>query len=732
MEENRKQFWVPSMDSKRTSYNAGAKRKTLTPKKNDVQNKNKPIKGNNTTKSAKLSANSQEKVKKGAKSNSGVKKQVKAQNTKTNTAKKQVKKTVNVQKTGKSLEKKAKRVATKTTQKETNMPTKRKVVDLNLTAEQKASLKVLSERNQKKIIANELLSDNSTAGRVGKDLTAKKQIPDLGKSNLRVTFIGGIGEIGKNMTLLEYGDDMIMIDAGQSFADETVPGIDSVVQDLTYLEANKSKLRAIFITHGHEDHIGGLWYALKTVKAPIYGSAVSLGLIEGKLAEAKELDGTVLKCVKPGATVSAGKFKVEFVSMTHSIPGAFGLAITTPVGTVFHTGDFKIDATPIGNDYCDLKRIAELGKKGVLLLMSDSTNVERQGFSLSESVVGKTFKQLISSYKNQRIIIATFASNIHRLQQIADYAKEYHRKITFTGRSMINVTEMAMKIGELHCDRDLIVDIDKIDKYADNEIIIVSTGSQGEVMSALNRMALDDYPKVKLGDNDVVILSSSPIPGNEKQINNLINQLYRKNCKIIYNEIAEVHASGHAYKEELKIIMSLVRPKFFIPVHGEYRHLKNQQLLAKEMGIPERNVIIPELGMQVEVGKDFIKVAGQVPAGDVLIDGTGRGDKDSDVIRDRLYLAKEGMCVVVVKIDENSKRLVARPRIFSRGFIYKDELSEILTGSQDYIMGQLDLVDLKSFESTREMEAYIKKIALAYFSKHTKRRPMIVPIVVEI
>lgn len=732
MEENRKQFWVPSMDSKRTSYNAGAKRKTLTPKKNDVQNKNKPIKGNNTTKSAKLSANSQEKVKKGAKSNSGVKKQVKAQNTKTNTAKNQVKKTVNVQKTGKSLEKKAKRVATKTTQKETNMPTKRKVVDLNLTAEQKASLKVLSERNQKKIIANELLSDNSTAGRVGKDLTAKKQIPDLGKSNLRVTFIGGIGEIGKNMTLLEYGDDMIMIDAGQSFADETVPGIDSVVQDLTYLEANKSKLRAIFITHGHEDHIGGLWYALKTVKAPIYGSAVSLGLIEGKLAEAKELDGTVLKCVKPGATVSAGKFKVEFVSMTHSIPGAFGLAITTPVGTVFHTGDFKIDATPIGNDYCDLKRIAELGKKGVLLLMSDSTNVERQGFSLSESVVGKTFKQLISSYKNQRIIIATFASNIHRLQQIADYAKEYHRKITFTGRSMINVTEMAMKIGELHCDRDLIVDIDKIDKYADNEIIIVSTGSQGEVMSALNRMALDDYPKVKLGDNDVVILSSSPIPGNEKQINNLINQLYRKNCKIIYNEIAEVHASGHAYKEELKIIMSLVRPKFFIPVHGEYRHLKNQQLLAKEMGIPERNVIIPELGMQVEVGKDFIKVAGQVPAGDVLIDGTGRGDKDSDVIRDRLYLAKEGMCVVVVKIDENSKRLVARPRIFSRGFIYKDELSEILTGSQDYIMGQLDLVDLKSFESTREMEAYIKKIALAYFSKHTKRRPMIVPIVVEI
>ncbi len=725
MEEIKKTFWVPAMNNKRTTYNSELENDKKTTKQRVVKN-------GHISKNVKPSATNKNVEKTIAqKQPSRQNKLASKQNNGNDLDKKLTKKIANSGKTLTNTNSKKPIRKTSTSKKTTTKATKNvENKQANLT-NAKTLVKTLSQRKHN-IAEKELLLDNTTLGRAEKEFVEKKQIPDLGKSNLRVTFIGGIGEIGKNMTLLEYGDDMIMIDAGQSFPDETAPGIDSVVQDLTYLEANKKKLRAIFITHGHEDHIGGLWYALKTVKAPIYGSPVSLGLIEGKLAEAKELNGTILKCVKPGATVSAGKFKVEFVSMTHSIPGAYGLAITTPVGTVFHTGDFKIDATPIGNDYCDLKRIAELGKKGVLLLMSDSTNVERQGFSLSESVVGKTFKQLITNYRDQRIIIATFASNIHRLQQIADYAKEFNRKITFTGRSMRNVTDMAMKIGELHCDRDLIVDIDKIDKYADNEIIIVSTGSQGEVMSALNRMALDDYPKVKLGDNDVVILSSSPIPGNEKQINNLINQLYRKNCKIIYNEIAEVHASGHAYKEELKIILSLVRPTFFIPVHGEYRHLKNQQLLAKEMGMPERNIIIPELGMQVEVAKDFIKVAGQVPAGDVLIDGTGRGDKDCDVIRDRLYLAKEGMCVIVVKIDENSKQVVAKPRIYSRGFIYKDEINEILSGSQDFILEQLGNVDLKSFDDTREIEAYVKKVALAYFSKHTKRRPMIVPIVVEV
>ncbi len=709
MEENKNNFWVPAKSNKRTTYNAGLESDGKSAKSRFANKKKKDLVTKQDKKVVVCETTQKKDIKQKDLSKTKVL-QKKSQSTTETKGKTSPIKASPIKKTSQKVE--TKKVSTKID--------KTKEPSLN------------STKKKQVVEAKNLLKGNTNLEKTGKDLSLKKQIPDLGKSNLRITFIGGIGEIGKNMTLLEYGEDMIMIDAGQSFADETAPGIDSVVQDLTYLEANKKKLRAIFITHGHEDHIGGLWYALKTVKAPIYGSAVSLGLIEGKLAEAKELEGTVLKCVKPGATVSAGKFKVEFVSMTHSIPGAFGLAITTPVGTIFHTGDFKIDATPIGNDYCDLKRIAELGKKGVLLLMSDSTNVERQGFSLSESVVGKTFKQLITSYRDQRIIIATFASNIHRLQQIADYAKEFNRKITFTGRSMRNVTDMAMKIGELHCDRDLIVDIDKIDKYADNEIIIVSTGSQGEVMSALNRMALDDYPKVKLGDNDVVILSSSPIPGNEKQINNLINQLYRKNCKIIYNEIAEVHASGHAYKEELKIILSLVRPTFFIPVHGEYRHLKNQQLLAKEMGMPERNIIIPELGMQVEVAKDFIKVAGQVPAGDVLIDGTGRGDKDSDVIRDRLYLAKEGMCVVVVKIDANSKQLVAKPRIYSRGFIYRDEIGTILSGSQDFIVEQLGNVDLKSFDDNKEIEAYVKKVALSYFSKHTKRRPMIVPIVVEV
>lgn len=701
-----KKYWVPqessSQTKKRTSYNAGASKKNFASDK-------KVVKKSNDKNQKEIVVSKEPKAKKTQRQKpKSTKTATKVANNNSKSAKLTSKQKEESVKLG---------VSKKTTQKKTTSKL------------QKTKGNTISTKRSK-IDKNVVLDNTKTSDFYVE--SAKKDIPDLGKSNLRITFLGGIDEIGKNMTLLEYGEDMIMIDAGQSFADETVPGIDSVVQDLTYLEANKDKLRAILITHGHEDHIGGLWHVLKTVKAPIYGSAVSLGLIEGKLQEAKEMDGTVLKRVNAGSIVSAGEFTIEFVSVTHSIPGAFGLAITTPVGTVFHTGDFKIDATPIGNDYCDLKRISEIGKKGVLLLMSDSTNVERQGFSLSESVVGKTFKSLIEKFKQQRIIIATFASNIHRLQQIADYAKEFKRKITFTGRSMINVTEMAMKLGELKCDRDLIVDIDKIDKYADNEIIIVSTGSQGEVMSALNRMALNDFPKVKLGENDVVILSSSPIPGNEKQINNLINQLYRKGCKIIYNEIAEVHASGHAYKEELKIMMSLVHPTFFIPVHGEYRHLKNHQLLAQELGLPERNVIIPELGTQVEVGKTFVKVAGQVPAGDLLIDGTGRGDKDSDVIRDRLYLAKEGMCVVVVKIDANSKSIVTRPRIFSRGFIYKDELSEVISSSQDYIIEQLENIDLKAFETNREIEAYIKKIALAYFSKRTKRRPMIVPIVVEV
>lgn len=547
--------------------------------------------------------------------------------------------------------------------------------------------------------------------------------------NLKISFIGGIGEIGKNMTALEFGGDIIVIDAGQAFPDDEMPGVDQVVQDLSYLVKNKTKIRGLFITHGHLDHIGGIPYFLDHIKTPIYGSRVSLGLIEDKLKEHKKT-GVILKTVKAGTQVVAGGFKVEFVSITHSIPGSFALIITTPAGTIVHTGDFKIDFTPVGNDHCDLKRLSEAGKRGVDLLLCDSTNVEREGFSMSESVVGKTLDGIFEKLKKERIIVATFASNIHRIQQIIDCAKKYKRKIAFTGRSMVNISEMAMKIGELHCDKELMVDIEKIDKYADNELIIISTGSQGEEMSALARIAAGNFPKIKLGDNDVVILSSSPIPGNEKPINTLINALYKKGSRVIFNELADVHASGHAYKEELKIMHSIVRPKFFIPVHGEYRHLKNHQLLAKELGMNDRDIIIPELGMQVEMNKNLLKVAGNVPAGSVLIDGTGVGDMDSNVIRDRISLSENGVCVVVLRIGKNSRQIVNEPDIISRGFVYALEANDLVTQAKKGIFNALNKIDLKAMDAN-ELRATIRKVSTHFFFKQTKRRPLIISIVNE-
>ena len=549
--------------------------------------------------------------------------------------------------------------------------------------------------------------------------------------NLKITFLGGVNEIGKNMTALEYGDDLIVIDSGQAFADETMPGVDSVVQDISYLIANKSRIRGVFITHGHEDHIGSINYLLDNIKAPIYGSRVSLGLIENKIREAKK-SNVVLKSVNAGTVVGAGNFKVEFVSMTHSIPGAMALVISTPAGTVVHSGDFKIDFTPVGNDYCDLKRLADVGKKGVTLLLCESTNVERDGFSMSESVVGKTFDGLFAKLTEKRIIIATFASNISRLQQIIDMAVKYKRKIAFTGRSMVNVSDMAIKLGELRCDKELIIDIDKVDKYADKELIIISTGSQGESMSALTRMASDNFPKIKLNSNDAVILSSSPIPGNEKAVNNIINALYRKDCQIIYNELADVHASGHAYKEELKILHSLIKPRFFIPVHGEYRHLKNHQMLAKECGMKDRDIIIPELGMQVEVNREVFKIVGQVPAGEVLIDGTGVGDKDSNVIRDRLLLSQDGVCCVVCQISKTSRQIVGLVDIISRGFIYQAEASDVISLAREDITNALNNnYDLKALD-LNELKATIRKVATNYLFKKTKRKPVVLSIVVEV
>lgn len=542
-------------------------------------------------------------------------------------------------------------------------------------------------------------------------------------------FLGGVDEIGKNMTALEYGDDIIVIDSGLGFPDETMPGIDIVVPDITYLTMNKDRVRGIFLTHGHEDHIGSLPYVLDELKAPIYGSRLTLALVESKMREFKNVEYTA-NSIKNGSVIQAGCFKVEFISVTHSIPGAMALAITTPVGVVMHTGDFKVDLTPIGEDRINLSRIAEIGKKGVLLLMCESTNAERRGFSMSERTVGKTFDDLFNELRDKRIFIATFSSNVHRLQQVLDISKRYNRKIAFTGRSMVNVIDTALKIGELKGDKDNFIDFDKIDKYEDKELIILTTGSQGEAMSAMTRMASDNFPKISLDENDAIIFSASPIPGNEKSINTVINNLYRKGCTVIYNELADVHVSGHAYQEELKLMHSLVNPKFFIPVHGEYRHMVTHKRLAMDMGMEERNIIIPELGMQIDVNRNFFRATGTVPAGERLIDGTGFGDLESVVIRDRKLLSEEGLCIVIVNKHSRGDGIFGEPTLISRGFIYQDEANDVITEAKEVIANGLANLDAKSMDNN-ELKQNIKKIASNFFFKKTKRKPMIISIINE-
>ena len=544
--------------------------------------------------------------------------------------------------------------------------------------------------------------------------------------NLKVMFLGGVGEIGKNMTVLEYGNDIIVIDSGLAFPGDDMPGIDLVVPDISYLIENRNKVRGIYLTHGHEDHIGALPYVLGELSVPVYGSRITLGLVESKLKEFKNVKYKGVS-IKSGSVVKAGNFKIEFVAVNHSIPGAMALAITTPVGVVVHTGDFKIDLTPINGEVINLTRFAELRKKGVTLLLCESTNVERPGTSMSEKTVGKTLDNLFEDLVDKRIFVATFASNIHRLQQIMDLAVKYKRKIAFSGRSMINVSETALKLNELKFSRDNIIDIDKIDKFADKELIIITTGSQGEEMSALTRMANDDFNKVHLGENDVVIVSASPIPGNEKAINTVINKLYRKGVEVIYNELADVHVSGHAYQEELKIMHALVKPKFFIPVHGEYRHLKLHQILATSLGMNERDIIIPDIGMKVEVNPEYIKIAGNVPAGERLVDGTGLGDATSVVLRDRKILSEDGLCVVVLTISQYSGEILSKPEIISRGFIYQDEASELITEARDVVVSAMQGVDLKSLDPNI-IKQMVKKTLSTYFFKKTKRRPMILAI----
>ncbi|MBQ7339299.1 MAG: ribonuclease J [Clostridia bacterium] len=544
---------------------------------------------------------------------------------------------------------------------------------------------------------------------------------------LKVRFLGGVGEIGKNMTVLEYGKDIIVIDAGITFPSDSMPGVDLVIPDFSFLEKNKTKIRGLVITHGHEDHIGSVPYLLKTLNVPIYGTKLTLTLIENKIKEHK-INNAILNCVKPSSTIKLGGFSIEFINVNHSIAGAVGLAIKTPIGTVFHSGDFKIDFSPVNGETMDLPRISELGKEGVLLLMADSTNIEIDGTTMSESVVKDTLDHVFSDNEKRRLIIATFASNVHRLQQILDLAEKHKRKVAFSGRSMINIAESASKIGELTVKSGLIVDIDKIKNYRDNEIIIVSTGTQGEPMSALTRMASGEFNRVKIGENDTVVISASVIPGNERMIYSVINNLYRLGAEVIYSSLEPIHVSGHACRDELKVLHSLVKPKFFVPVHGEYRHLKKHQKLAESLGMRSGNILIADIGDTIELTSNSIKFGEKFPAGSRFVDGMGIDDTDSLVIRDRIHLAEDGLIVASVGISARSGQ-VKSIEILTKGLVLSDAM---IIETKKNLAHLLDQIDLRKVEGQGELSNYISRALKNHLSKALKKNPMIIPMVVEI
>ncbi len=545
---------------------------------------------------------------------------------------------------------------------------------------------------------------------------------------LKVLFFGGVGEIGKNMTALEYGSDIIVIDAGIIFPTEEMPGIDLVFPDISYLVKNRQKIKGLFLTHGHEDHIGGVPYFLKDLPdVPVYGTKLTLALVDNKLREHR-LNNVKEITVSPKEKVKAGVFTVNFVNVNHSIAGALALAVETPYGIVFHSGDFKIDLTPVSGKPIDLEEIAEYGKRGVLLYLGESTNIERQGYTMSEKVVGTTLEHLFAENADRRIIIATFASNVHRLQQIIDIAVKFRRKVALSGRSMLSVVEAATKIGELMIPEGVLVDVERIKNYFDREIVIVSTGSQGEPMSALTRMADGEFNKVTIGKNDTIIISANPIPGNERMVYRVINNLYRRGAEVVYESLEKIHVSGHACQEEHKILHSLLKPKFFIPVHGEYRHLKRHALLAQEMGMDEGHIFIPEIGSTVEFTEDTMKQGDSFSGGSILIDGNGFEDLESgEALKDRLHMSAEGVFIIGVCLSDGS--VIGEPVILSRGFVFTDEktyLRELKSVVKKSLAG------VPSSAGPAEAENAIRRAVRNHIFKRSKQSPMIVPVIQEI
>ncbi len=572
------------------------------------------------------------------------------------------------------------------------------------------------------VAGEELPSPQSAKGQAKKGTHKKKRV--------KILFLGGVGEIGKNMTAVEYGDDIVIIDAGLTFPNgEDMPGVDSVVPDITYLAENRDKVRGVLLTHGHEDHIGGVPYLMKELRqgTPIYGTKLTLMLTDNKLQEHR-IQGVAERVVQAGDKVKLGAFEVEFINVNHSISGACALAIKTPSGVIVHSGDFKIDLTPVAGEPIDLKRIAQIGQEGVLLYMGESTNIERQGYTMSETVVGTTLDHLFSGNMHRRLIIATFASNVHRLQQIIDLAVKYRRKVALSGRSMFKVVEAAVKIGELKIPEGVLIDIEKTKNLFDGELLIVSTGSQGEPMSALTRMASGDFNKVTVGENDTIIISANPIPGNEKMIYRVINNLYKKGAHVVYESLERIHVSGHACQEEHKILHTLLKPKFFIPVHGEYRHLKRHAQLAEDLGMPERNILIPEIGNCVCLTEKEMTLGENIQAGTRLIDGEGVEDYGtSEVMKDRMKMSSEGVFTVAIAVTGNY--LINDPVVEAHGCVFAEGETE--ASMQRLVQKGLENYDYSAV-TKEEIAAYIRKSLKNYFYKKTKQAPLIVVSVIEV
>ncbi len=549
-------------------------------------------------------------------------------------------------------------------------------------------------------------------------------------NKLKIIPLGGLGEVGKNITVLEYKDDIIVIDCGLTFPEDEMLGIDVVIPDISYLLKNKDKIRGIILTHGHEDHIGGLPYALAKLDLPVYGTKLTLGLVENKLKEHK-LDKVNLIEIKANDKIKLGCFTVEFIKTSHSIPDSIALAINTPMGTVVHTGDFKIDFTPINDNLIDLHKFAEIGSKGVLVLLADSTNVERPGYTMSEKTVGDTFNDIFLKAP-ERIIVATFASNVHRVQQVIDAAELYNRKVIVSGRSMVNTINVAYDLGYLRIKDGTLIDINDMHKYPNNQIVILTTGSQGEPMSALSRMAFSEHRKIELVPEDLVVISASPIPGNEKTVFRVINKLMEIGTKVIYESLADVHVSGHACQEELKLIHTLLKPKFFIPVHGEYRHLKRHAELAMELGMPKENIFIASNGSVIEFTKNSGLINQYVQSGNILVDGLGIGDVGNIVLRDRKHLSEDGLIVVVVTMSKQEGKVIAGPDIISRGFVYVRESEDLMEEAREVVRDVLSECEKRNITDWATLKSSIRDALRGFIYERIKRNPMILPIIMEV